>query len=135
MKSRNKRSGLAALSFLVLTVVVLVAAYQLQINDGNYWIGFVVIGVLIEMSYLMVHFLLKIILGSKLHVAKRISQVLAALAAVLLSLITAILTILIVQSLRVIVDAQTLAIAGIVTLALALPTGFLWWRAIGFFKT
>ena len=137
MTPRNKRlrSALAGLLFFGLAIVIAALGLRFKINDSNYWMGFIGLGLFLEAFYLTLHFLLKTVFFFRPHIAKRSSQILAGLVAFVLSLITTMLTLLIVQSLRVIVDAATLAVTGVVAVALAAPALFLWWFAIGFFRS
>ncbi len=122
------RSGMAALAAFALLLATLVIGRRFVIN---YIFGYLLVGILLEMAYLAIHFLLNMLFASKPNVARTASRSLAAVVALPETLIIAVLTILILQSLAVVVDAPSIIFTAVVLVGLVLPTLFLWSYAVG----
>ncbi len=131
MSSENTalHSGPATVGSFVLFLITLIVGPRFVIN---YIFGYVLIGILLELAFLTVHFLLKMLLASRPRTSQIASRVIAAVVALIETLIIAVLTILILQSLRHVVDLPTLIFTAVVIVGIVVPTIFLWTYAVGF---
>ena len=131
MRPTAFRSGLAALAVFALFVVTAIVG---PLFVRNYIFGYVLAGILLEIAYLTIHFLLNVLFANKPNVARTVSRSLAVVVALPETLIIAVLTILILQSLAVVVDAPSLIFTGVVVLTIVVPTLLLWSYAIGLLR-
>ena len=127
-KNRTFHSGVIALSFLVLTFIIVRIGANLRFAEHDYWIGYLGFGILLGVSYLSVHFLLKTLLLGKPHLARVCSQIIAAIVALPLTILAGFLSFMIVSAMiasgKEILD-YLIDLSAIVLL-LACPAFFLW---------
>ena len=121
MLSRNQSTPIA-IFFGALTVAWLRILLTFEPDCRSYWIGYLGFGILLELCFMTIHFLLKSALFSRQTVARTSTRIVAALVALPLSLITVMLCVLILQSLIVTEDTGYLVDMAIVLITLALPT-------------
>ena len=132
-------AGIASLMFLVAAVSLVRIAFQVQYGDGNYALFYFGFGVWLECIYLAIHFLLLVVFRSRLKLAGTVSQVLALLTFLPITLIVLIEGLLLGQyidfNFRGNHESQVEAwvVAVLVLLLLVIPALFMFRFGVGLF--
>jgi hypothetical protein len=131
-KTGTTFSGIMAIFSLALVFILVRIGLSIKFTEGDYWIGYLGLGLLLDVSYLSVHFLLRTLLFDKPHLARACGQIVAAIVALPLTILAGLLSWLIVRAMAVTGEEvfEYSIDLSFVILLLACPAFLLWRYAL-----
>jgi hypothetical protein len=119
-----------ALVFIVITLFWLRLLTRVSFDDRDYWIGFVGFCILLELTYVSLHFSLKALFFARPHVVAMLTRIVAAIVALPVTIVAGLLMVIIggamigtgADTLSYLVDLM------FILASLGVPSFFLWRR-------